>query len=244
MKIVKYTKLKKNNYKIELDNKTNLIFHEEIILKHNLLIKKELTEELIVQLEEENNLYVGYDLALKFIGIRLRSENEIKEHLLKKEISINEVNKIISRLKKYKYVNDELFVTSYVNDKFNLSNDGPYKILKSLDKFKVSSDLNYIIFDKFTNKEQLERIENTVDKYVKRRTTNSTMAPKQRLERNLINLGYERSLVYSFLNSYEFDDSELREKEYEKLKKRYSKKYEGTELELIVKQKLYQKGYK
>ena len=70
------------------------------------------------------------------------------------------------------------------------------------------------------------------------------MSPKQRLERNLINLGYERSLVYSYLNSYEFDDSELREKEYDKLKKRYSKKYEGTELELIIKQKLYQKGYK
>ena len=45
------------------------------------------------------------------------------------------------------------------------------------------------------------------------------------------------------MNNHEFkDDSDIAKKEYEKLYKKLSSKYEGAELEFKIKQKLYQKG--
>ena len=40
------------------------------------------------------------------------------------------------------------------------------------------------------------------------------------------------------------DDSFIAKKEYDKLYKKYSKKYSDKELDYVIRQKLYQKGFK
>ena len=47
-----------------------------------------------------------------------------------------------------------------------------------------------------------------------------------------------------YLDNISFDDTSLKEKEYAKLKLKYSKKYSGYELEQVIKRKLYEKGYR
>ena len=60
---------------------------------------------------------------------------------------------------------------------------------------------------------------------------------------NLSNLGYLKEDILDCLNNIELDEENLKEKEREKLLKKYQKKYLGTELDKIIKQKLYEKGY-
>ena len=58
-------------------------------------------------------------------------------------------------------------------------------------------------------------------------------------------LGYDISLINSEISNYSFEnDKELAKKEYDKLYRKYSKKYSGKELELKIKEKLYLKGLK
>ena len=58
------------------------------------------------------------------------------------------------------------------------------------------------------------------------------------------NLGYSKSLVIDILNDIDYDDSLAREKEYNKLLKKYSKKYSGSELDYKIKQALYKNGFR
>ena len=46
----------KNKYKIEFDNREPIITYDDIILKYNILYKKELSEELIDKILKENGL--------------------------------------------------------------------------------------------------------------------------------------------------------------------------------------------
>ena len=67
---------------------------------------------------------------------------------------------------------------------------------------------------------------------------------KNKMLLNLLNLGYLKEDIMSYLDNISFDDTSLKEKEYVKLKLKYSKKYSGYELEQVIKRKLYEKGYR
>ena len=75
-------------YQIFFDNDNNVDLHEEIILKYQLLLKKEVTNDFINSLLDENKKYIAYDLAIKYISKRMRTKKEIREHLVKNVIVI------------------------------------------------------------------------------------------------------------------------------------------------------------
>ena len=66
---------------------------------------------------------------------------------------------------------------------------------------------------------------------------------KQKICNDLKNYGYEISIIQNIISNYSFgNDQDLAKKEYEKLYRKYSRKYEGVELERIIHDKLYKKG--
>ena len=50
-------------------------------------------------------------------------------------------------------------------------------------------------------------------------------------------------MILSLINNYDFNNTSNAKKIYDTLYKKYSSKYEGYELDMIIKQKMYQKGY-
>jgi len=66
MKINKFKKIGTNKYKIFFDNDT-LTIYEDVILKYNLLYKKEVSNELLVEINKDNYKASIYDIALKYI---------------------------------------------------------------------------------------------------------------------------------------------------------------------------------
>ena len=66
MKIIKYTKKNKNTYEITLENKEIITIYDELILKYDLLITKELDDYTKKLILEENTYYEAYYKALKY----------------------------------------------------------------------------------------------------------------------------------------------------------------------------------
>ena len=61
---------------------------------------------------------------------------------------------------------------------------------------------------------------------------------------DLNNEGFKKNLIQQEISKIDFaDDKDLAKKEYDKLYKKLSRKYSGRELELKIKQKLYQQGF-
>lgn len=58
-----------------------------------------------------------YNLALRFLSYRPRSEKEIREKLKSKKVEPQTLEKIISKLKEKKFINDEEFARMFVGNR-------------------------------------------------------------------------------------------------------------------------------
>lgn len=244
MKVLRYEKKKNGMYQVFFDNGNDIDLSEEIILKYNLLIKKEASSSLIDKMLDENKVYIGYNLAIKYITTKMRSKKEIREHLKKKEIDNDSINEIIGILIKEKYIDDDSYAKAYVNDKILLTNDGPNKIRNSLEDLGINSKSINGALELFDPSIQEEKIDKVIKKLINTNRTKSGYLLKNKILTYLSNLGYDRSIVNKVINNYEFKtDKDIEKKEYEKIYNRLSRKYSGDELKLKVRQKMYALGF-
>ena len=240
MKIDKITKKTGNKYLLELDNGDKIKTYDEVILKYNILFHKEIDDNTLEQIINENNYYDIYDKVLKYINTKMRSEYEIREHLKKYEYK--DIDNLINDLKNKKLINDELYLKSYINDRILLSLDGPDKIKNDLLKHNIDESLINKELVIFNNELINERLKKIIDKKVKL-NKKPIYIFKQKMLSYLLNLGYSSEDILKVLNNYTVNEEELIKKDYDILKKKLSKKYEGNQLDYQIKNKLYQKGY-
>lgn len=240
MKISKIKKIGKK-YKIELENGNSIITYDDIILNHNILYKKEINNELINKIENENIFYDAYNCTLSYISKKLRSLYEVQTFLNKFLISEEEKQKIIIKLKELKLINDIQFTKSFINDKINFTNYGPCKIKKELEKYKIEEQIINEALNEIDQNLYTEKIKNIINKKIKTNKKYSGNILKQKITIELINLGYQSDMIYEILNSINIKGN-INEA-YNKLYQKLIKKYSGYELEKMIEQKLYLLGY-
>lgn len=245
MKIIKYSKGTKGKYKVYLENDTILTLYEEVILKYNLLIYKEIDTSIIDDIKSDNMKYEVYYVALNSIKSRIKSEYELKESLIRKEYPIDLINEALEKLTTQGYLNDRSYAKSFINNQIVVSSKGPLKIEKELLDKRIDSNIIQEELSVFDEELQLERIEKLVNKAIKSNHTRGGNVLKQKICNDLKNLGYEYSLISSVLANASFsNDNSIAKKEYEKLYRKYSRKYSGTELSRVIREKMYMKGLK
>ena len=98
MKIESYKKLKNGKYRLLFDNSETLDVYEDVILKLELLLKKNISESLKQKILEENEKQDVYAVGLKYIDTRVRSKKEVIDYLKRKEYSFSNISRISSRL--------------------------------------------------------------------------------------------------------------------------------------------------
>lgn len=242
MKIIKYKKIGSNKYKIYLED-DNIILYEDVILKHNLLLKREIDNDLLIEINEDNFRASLYDISLKYISIRMRSKKELKEYLIKKKYELNDIEECIDKLENQGFLNDTNFCKCYVNDKINLTNIGIDKIKNDLIKFGIDEDvideaLNSI--DKNILNEKLVKI---INKEIRINSKFPISKLKNKIINKCINLGYKLNDINEVLENITIESSSNIQNDYNKLYKKYSSKYDEYKLKNVLKSKLYQKGY-
>ncbi len=243
MQVNKFTKGKNGMYTVTLEDKTKLTIHEDLILKYDILISKNISSDLKDILLEENKKYEIYEVALSYINKKLRSSKELRKYLIKKEYPTDLIDESIELLYKQGYLNDKIYATSFVHDRILLSMDGPNKVKKDLSDNGINNNIIEEVIGEYTSEIELERIQKIVDKQIKLNKNKGANLLKKKINMYLINLGYNYDLINNVLGSIKITDNDLYKKEYDKLYKTLSKKYSGKELEYKLKQKLYQKGF-
>ena len=240
MKIMKIQK-KNNKYKIILEDNNIIETYDEIIIKENILYKKEITQELKNKIEKENKYYDIYNNILKYIKTKLRSEYEIREFIRKNEIDNITEEKIIKKLKDSKLIDDKIYTYAYIHDRIKFSNDGPYKIKKELLKNKIEENIIDEELYKLDKKEIYEKLKKQILKKLNINTKYSNNMIKQKLTNYFITQGYEKEMIIEIIENNQISNSNIIKKEYDKLYNKYKNKYNEYELEKII--KLYQKGF-
>ena len=243
MKVIKYKKMANNRYKVYLENNHELLLYEDVILKYDLLIRKDIDEKLIIEMDKYNQEVDVYYVALNSIKNRFRSVYELRGILLKKEYPIDLVDKAIDKLISQGYLNDRSFCKSFINNQMITTNNGPFKIIRELNEKKIDSDIIDEEILVFSEEEQISKIKKIIDKGIKTNHSRGGVVLKQKIYNDLKNLGYDVSLINKIISEYSFtNDIDIAKKEYEKLYKKYSRKYSGEELKKKLREKMYLKG--
>lgn len=229
-------------YKLFFDNNDSVKFYEDILIKYGLFIKKDIDYSLLSEIEKENYIYGIYDEALKFIETRLRSREEVFLYLIRKKYDEELIVSTIERLEKNHYIDDALFAKAYLNDKISLSNDGPNKIRAGLENLKVDASIIDGVLSNLDKTLIRGRIRHLLEKKMQAKSKYTKNALKLKLMTYMVQLGYDREDVYPYLYELECKNRDIN-LDYQKLLKKYSKKYDGYKLKSILFQKLYQLGY-
>lgn len=243
MKIDKVQKTPSGKYKIILDSGDKVTTYDDVILEKGLLYHKDVSFDDLKEINQKTEYYDVYYKAVKMIGVKYRSEKEIREFLKEKEISKDKKESIIKRLKETGLLNDERYMRSYISDRMHLSSDGPYAIGKYLVNHGIEESKVWEAIHAIDTDEINEKVRNLLLKKIKANHKDSPYALKQKLVQNLSNKGFDKTSVAIIFDSLEVQSEGFIEKEYAKQYKRLSKKYSGKDLHFQLKQKLYSKGF-
>ena len=235
MKINKFKKVGKNKYKVYFDH-TDITLYEDVILKYDLLIKSDIDIDELEKIVNENKNYDCYNSALDYLEVKMRNKKEIINYLKRKEFDDKLINETVDKLEKLNLLNSTNYIKAFINDKVNLSNDGPYKIKKSLIEFEFNEkDIDDYLYTIDNNiwKEKLVKI---ADKKKNIMKSKSYYMFINKMKNDLYNLGYDKDMIEDVLSNIEYDSNAL-SKDFEKA----NKKFKGDKTKIV--NSLLRKGY-
>ncbi len=241
MKIIKIVKLKNGLYNLEL-NKLTIKTFDEIIIKYNLLYKKEIDDDLLLKIMNDSKYYDIYNKALNYAVKRVRCENDIYYYLSNLEVKNSDIKSIIDKLKKINIINDKLYVRCYINDKLKLSKDGINKIKIDL----LNKNINIDIINEEIENIDIdinEKLKKLIIKKINSNHKYSNYFLKNKIIRDMINLGYEQSVIDEIFEQNKKDDYNILIYNYRILLNKYKNKYKDKILESKIKSKLYMYGF-
>ena len=242
MIINKLIKLKNNKYKIITDD-IEIVTYDNVILEYDLLYKKDIDKETYENILKETSFYEIYNKTVKYILKRLRSELEVRNYLIKQDLNEYDIEKIITKLKDIKLINDKEYAKSYINDKVYLNKCGfnkirDYLLSQNIDSNIIEEELSKI--DSSILDSNLERIVLNKLKHNKKYSNNEI---KNKITRDMVLQGYDKDKVLNIIESNLQEDTSIINKEYTKIYNKLSKKYSGNELLYNIKKTLYRRGF-
>lgn len=188
MIITKIEKQKNNNkrYSIFIDNEFAFGIDEIDLLYYKLKENESLDNEKYEYILNKLLLKRAKDKALKYLGYKMRSKNQVIKKLQEYEFPPNVINKVIKVLEKYNYINDEDFAKAFIKDKLNLKGHGVFKISYDLKMLGVDEEIfkKYLYDEEFINEEKKAK----------------DLLLKKLGNKNIENLDYkEKQKIYAYL---------------------------------------------
>lgn len=83
-------------------------------LSEGLKVGKDITGQELERIQLVSDGEAAFGKAINYLGLRMRSKNEIIRYLQGKDYSNYVIRDVIDKLIKYNYINDEAFVREYV----------------------------------------------------------------------------------------------------------------------------------
>ncbi|SIS78348.1 recombination regulator RecX [Salimicrobium salexigens] len=221
---------------------------EDILIQYNLHKGMELSEEDIKQLKNKDELHKSYTRAIHYLSYRMRSEKEMYDYLIDKEVTEEDARDVINRLYKENLLDDEAFAKSYVQSKIATSSKGPVVLKQELSKKGVAEDYRLSALEQYSFEDQYEKALKFGMKKVNDTSKKAFQQKLQTAKQSMMQKGFTQDVIQEVAArlAEEKEDSSERtalELQGEKAIRKYEKKAEGFELKQKVMASLYRKGF-
>lgn len=131
---------KKELFVIKFD-KSTLNASYNLYNQLNLSKGKILNDEEFSKLKDFNDYNVNFSKALNFISYRIRSKKEVYTKLKKEDVPEEHIDKIISKLEEYEYINDYRFAKAFFESKTRINKWSNKRIEYELIQKGISKDI-------------------------------------------------------------------------------------------------------
>lgn len=116
-------------YSVFIDNDFAFGLIMQDIVYFKLKEGEEIAQQKYDFIKNELVYIKAQDIALYYIGYKMRTESEVRKKLLEKEFTEDIIERVMDFLIKYDYVNDEKYCISYIKQRLRCNPKGKY-ILK------------------------------------------------------------------------------------------------------------------
>ena len=161
--------------------------------------------KLILKTIKIKNSHLLNDAKSKIINFCVyqeRCHKEVKDKLIKFNLSKNEIEKIIVFLIENNYLNESRFAKVFTGGKFRIKNWGRLRIIREL-KYRRISDYNIKLGLKEISQNEYVKVFNKISfKKIDALKDLSSLEKKKKLLNFLTYKGWEKEMIYEKLNSF------------------------------------------
>lgn len=206
---IEVQKRNKDRVNVYVDNEFNFACDLELIYLYNLKKDMQVDLDKIREVVLEDNYLKAKECALKTIEKTYKTESQIREKLLKKEYSINEIDRVIDFLKKYGFLDDYKYVKMFIHDNINKIGKNKMKfdlLKKGIDENLILDELNNISYETEFN----SAYEIFQKKYkVLKKGNDDQKKLYKKLGDFLIRKGFDFSIINEIIGKFKEDEVEV-----------------------------------
>ena len=165
-----------------------------------LKIGTELTQERYNYIVDNTVYAKAYQKADRFIGFKMRTEKEVRDKLKEENYSDDIVERVISSMLKYNYIDDTSYARMYAKDCKNIKKWGPQRIRVELYKKGIASHIVDNALSELDIEDTDEIIEELLEKRIK--DTPISLKEKQRYFNFLLRRGFNSEDIKRVIEKY------------------------------------------
>jgi regulatory protein len=123
-----------------LDGKFAFGVHADLIVREGLYVGQQLSKSDLNTLLCSEKILRGRSAALRYLAYAPRTEHQVRQHLILKGFTKNELDDIIPDLYELGYIDDRRYAVEYAEARFKNKGYGPGRIRRELAEDGVSHD--------------------------------------------------------------------------------------------------------
>jgi regulatory protein len=203
------TQKKTGRVNVFIDGRFAFALSAESLLKAELKVDREISQAEIGELIKEDDFLKVYDRVLKFLSFRPRSEKELKDWFVKKEVDEETQKLIYPKLKHLGYINDEEFAKWWIEQRMTFRPAGRRLLTLELRQKGIAQSLIAQLLNcSIAQGSELELAKKVAEKKLKRLKDLPPLEFKQKLSAILARRGFDWETINEVLSEIKSSSSQ------------------------------------
>ncbi len=170
--------------------------HCDVIVKSGIKVGP-FNDEKFYDCVQESSEIIAFNIATKYISSKLKTEQQIKDYLYKKDYHKQTVDVVLNKLKDYKIIDDKNYAETYARSNPNFSKN------KLKQKLFISGVKSQIVDESLNDIDDLDSCKRNAEKYLRNKLIDKQTIEK--LIRRLQSMGYTWDTIKSTLNYLKYE---------------------------------------
>jgi len=158
----------KERYNVYIDGEFVCSLDQELIVKYHIKTGMEVQPEQIKEWAHEDDSRKSFDMALRYLGYRPRSQKELRDYLAGKGFDPGIIESTISKLIEYRFLDDHQFSLQWIQNRLGSNSMGKRLIQQELYQKGIEPETVNEILGRISEDEEIRHAMKLVQKYSKR----------------------------------------------------------------------------